>query len=105
MHPIKSDRITQIEQALQHFEGAHYALHDMVAFMLTKVPEPEARAMLQRLADQVSVHADKVGKIRLSGYTEELESVRSELGYSRTEDRGLFKRLAGAIISERNDDR
>ncbi len=90
------DKVKSLEEALLHLEGAHYALHDMVAFVLSKVPAIEVEELAIRLGDQVSVHADKIGEIRLAGYIEEVASVTDEVEHNRVEARGLLARFAGA---------
>lgn len=87
------NRLSNLEQATIQAEGAHYALHDLVAGILARTPEADTRALIQTLADSVSVHADKIGQIRLSGYIQELESMRDEVMVARDDARGLFARL------------
>lgn len=87
------ERIKALESAILHLEGAHYALHDFVACMLAKAPADEVATMATNLADQVTVHADKIGEIRLAGYTEEVRSIAAEVDLNRAVGRGLFRRL------------
>ncbi|HUD27584.1 MAG TPA: hypothetical protein VMQ93_01850 [Novosphingobium sp.] len=87
------ERIKALEEAVLHLEGAHYALHDIVAHVLAKTPADEVEAMALTLADQVTVHADKIGEIRLAAYTREVRSVADEVKHCRSVARGLFARL------------
>jgi hypothetical protein len=87
------ERLKALEEAMLHLEGAHYALHDIVALMLAKTPADDVETMAVTLADQVSVHADRIGEIRLAGYTEEIKSVADEVRHSQSVARGLFHRL------------
>lgn len=80
-------RLHALEEAALHSEGAHYALHDLMACALAQIPEEDSREMLQRLASQVSVHADRIGAIRLAGYRQELESLDLEIRHRRQEKR------------------
>lgn len=96
-------RIEALEHAVMNFEGAHYALHDLVAVLLARSPDQETRAVFQALADQVSIHADKIGEIRLAGYTQELESIQVEVTHARGDARSLFSRLARSLSSSTDD--
>ncbi|MYL97086.1 hypothetical protein GR702_04775 [Novosphingobium sp. FGD1] len=88
------ERIKALEDAILHLEGAHYALHDIVARILAKAPAEEVETIATSLADQVSVHAEKIGAIRLAGYTEEVRSVAEEAKHNRAAGRELVARMA-----------
>lgn len=90
------ERLKALEEAVLHLEGAHYALHDLVALMLAKTSADEVETMAGTLADRVSVHADRIGEIRLAGYTEEIRSVADEVKHNQNVARGLFARLTRA---------
>lgn len=91
---IMRERIKALEDAILHLEGAHYALHDIVARILAKAPAEEVETIATSLADQVSVHAEKIGAIRLAGYTEEVRSVAEEAKHNRAAGRELVARMA-----------
>lgn len=95
------ERIEALEQAVLHFEGAHYALHDIIALSFSTGPEADVRAVLQTLADRVSVHADKIGEIRFAGYTRELSSIAEEIAHARPDAPSLLPRLAGRWVGAR----
>lgn len=97
----KNQNTPKIEEALQHFEGAHYALHDLVAFLLARAPHSEVQTVFKTLGDQVSAHAEKIGEIRLAGYVEELESVQAEVAHSRNASPKLLARLG--VVNRRQD--
>jgi hypothetical protein len=87
------DRLNALEEAVLQLEGAQYALHDIIANVLAKTPADDVEAMVVALADQITVHAEKIGAIRLTGYTEEIRSVADEAKRYRSQAGGLFARL------------
>ncbi|WP_232493258.1 hypothetical protein [Novosphingobium kaempferiae] len=92
-------KLEDLEHAVLELEGAHYALHDMIAFALARTPQDEVEHMAASLADNVCVHAEKIGEIRLSAYLDEVKSVTEEVRQVRSLTPGLFARLTRSRAS------
>lgn len=88
-----TDRVANLELAALKAEGAHYALHDLVARALVRIPDADFRILI----DGLRAHADdleaEIGSTRINAYREELESVAHEVESARVHPRGLLSRF------------
>ncbi|GFE76595.1 hypothetical protein [Novosphingobium sp. TCA1] len=73
-------RSFQIEKALLQFEGAIFCMRDIVAQVLVQTPGVHADTMIQQLADRAHMFAEQLGPERLTGYIDELQMFRTEIG-------------------------
>ena len=92
-------RIAALEQAALRAEGAHFALHDLVARTLARLPPPEAQSLIAALAAHADELDDDLGAERRAGYRDELASIAEEVEHVRGDAQGLLARLARAVGS------
>ncbi|WP_162792452.1 hypothetical protein [Novosphingobium sp. P6W] len=82
-----------LEEAALRFEGALFALHDIMAHSLARQPE----AMVDRIFDDAKAHADSLdeslGRYRIEGYRSELSSIKDEIDFARRKPQGVWSRL------------
>ena len=73
-------RANELEKAFFQFEGAIFCLRDILARIIVQTPAIDADTMIQRLADRAHTFADQLGPERLTGYIDELQMLRTEMG-------------------------
>ncbi|PNU03651.1 hypothetical protein [Novosphingobium guangzhouense] len=87
------DRIKEIEKALLRAEGAHYALHDVLARALGRLPTADYDQLMRSLAKQADDLDPRLGADRIAGYRDELASIAEEVEHARPPTSGLLGRL------------
>lgn len=88
------NRLASLERAALEFEGALFSHRDLLARLLAKLPDGEARKAIHDLIADGEAQADKLGAPRLAGYCDELNAVHDEMGHSKAETAGIFARLS-----------
>lgn len=91
------DRVEALERAALRAEGAHFALHDLVARTLARIPETDYRTIIAELSDHAQHLDHNLGPDRIEGYRDELTSIADEVSHARSDARGLLARLARTI--------
>jgi len=88
------NRLAYLEHAALEFEGALFSHRDLLAHLLAKLPDGEARKAIHELIAHGEAQADRLGTPRLTGYRDELKAVHDELGHSKAETTGIFARFS-----------
>jgi hypothetical protein len=88
-----SQRVTDLESAALKSEGAQFAVHDLVARMLTRSPEAEVKKMIEELIEHADELDGQLGADRLVGYKDEMRSISDEIAHARQLPKGVFARL------------
>ncbi len=87
------DRLREIEKAIHRAEGAHYALHDMLARALIRMPAGDYEQLMRSLAEHSDALDPALGPDRIAGYREELKSIAEEVEHARPQASGLLGKL------------
>lgn len=82
-----------IEKAMLHAEGAHYALHDVLARALSRLPTSDYDQLMRSLVAQADDLDPGLAADRIAGYRDALESIADEVEHARPRSSGLFSRL------------
>lgn len=90
------DRVERLENAALRFEGALFALHDLIAHSLARMPETELRRTVASLTTHATELDEALGTERIAGYREELASVMREIEHARGSPKGLLGKFRRA---------
>lgn len=87
------ERLASLEDAALGFEGAIYALHDLIAHWLALAPEAEVRRTVSKLKSGAEELNPSLGPQRIAGYRQELASIEQEIEYAREVPTGILARF------------
>lgn len=93
MQKTMNERVADLESAALKAEGAQFAVHDLVARMLARLPEADVRRMIDELIEHADELDGQLGANRLEGYKDEMRSISEEIEHSRQLPKGVFARL------------
>jgi hypothetical protein len=88
-----SERVADLATAALKSEGAQFAVHDLVARMLARLPEADVRNMVDDLIEHADELDGHLGADRLVGYKDEMRSISEEIEHARLLPKGVFARL------------
>lgn len=88
-----SERVADRETAALKSEGAQFAVHDLVARMLARLPDADVRKMIEDLTEHADELDGQLGADRLVGYKDEMRSISEESEHARQLQKGVFARL------------
>lgn len=91
-----SERVVDLETAALKSEGAQFAVHDLVARMLARLPDADVRKMIEDLIEHADELDGQLGADRLVGYKDEMRSISEEIEHARQLPKGVFARLLRA---------
>ncbi|MGF7156470.1 hypothetical protein [Novosphingobium gossypii] len=94
--PIEA-RVAALESAMMQTEGAHYALHDLLAHTMSRLPDAEFRSVIA----QLRIHSDELdldlAPERVAAYRAELTSIEDEVGHMGEVERGLLTKIVRSV--------
>lgn len=93
MSKTLSGRVSDLESAALKSEGAQFAVHDLVARLLARLPEADVQNMIAELIEHADELDGQLGADRLVGYKDEMRSIGEEIEHARQMPKGVFARL------------
>lgn len=91
-----SARVADLETAALKSEGAQFAVHDLVARMLARLPDADVCKMIEDLIEHADELDGQLGAERLVGYKDEMRSISEEIEHDRQLPKSVFARLLRA---------
>lgn len=90
------DRVDHLESAALRFEGALFAVHDLIAHTLAHMSDTEVRRTLASLRSHADGLDETLGPERIAGYRDELLSIEQEIEHVRSQPQGILARFRRA---------
>jgi hypothetical protein len=90
-------RLAVLEKAAHRAEGSQFAVHDLMAQVLARLPAADLNALVASLTSHAAELDADLGPDRLAGYRDELASIAEEVAHVRGDAQGLLARLARVV--------